>query len=221
MDDIERAAFPDLLTAGGSPAYIAMRDAIVRLYRDVPQKRLCATDCLKHIPADAATVVRVHAFCYHWGLINHEAKGTTRFQKAQHMSRPEASAETCSVTGVQLDKACYICWMDPAVKLSPQVVFHPVSPTAPDACGASLERLECTSTINRWAEGLCPSGTFSSRSIHINRRPFAPSHHLSSRTNIIISSPGLNHSPASAGLRLRTLPAWPLGERLRAKGQRP
>ena len=104
--------------------YVSLRDAIVQLYRDMPSKRLLATDCLKHVSSDAATVVRIHAFCNHWGLINYEARGAARFQKADYSVRAGGQGGVggprCGVTGVVLDRVMYECWKDPDVRICPQ-----------------------------------------------------------------------------------------------------
>lgn len=47
-----------------------MRNTFIEMYRENPRGYLTATICRRRYPADACTILRVHAFLEHWGLIN-------------------------------------------------------------------------------------------------------------------------------------------------------
>ena len=42
----------------------------MNLYRDNPKQQLTATHCRKYLAGDACSIIRIHAFLEHWGLIN-------------------------------------------------------------------------------------------------------------------------------------------------------
>lgn len=50
--------------------YKSMRNSFIEMYRENPRGYLTATICRRRYPADACTILRVHAFLEHWGLIN-------------------------------------------------------------------------------------------------------------------------------------------------------
>ena len=54
-----------------SHSYVEARDLIVKLYRENPGRHLTATECRRHLAIDVCTVLRLHAFLEHWGLINY------------------------------------------------------------------------------------------------------------------------------------------------------
>ena len=40
------------------------------MYRENPNAYLPATECRKKLPGDICSIIRLHAFLEHWGLIN-------------------------------------------------------------------------------------------------------------------------------------------------------
>lgn len=50
--------------------YMDYRNYIIALYREAPNSYLSATVCRKNIPSDVCSIIRLHAFLEHWGLIN-------------------------------------------------------------------------------------------------------------------------------------------------------
>ena len=51
-------------------SYLDYRNYIIKLYRESPNSYLSATVCRKNLPGDVCSVIRLHAFLEHWGLIN-------------------------------------------------------------------------------------------------------------------------------------------------------
>jgi hypothetical protein len=52
-------------------AYVEARDFIINFYREAPRRYLTATECRRHIAVDVCSVIRLHSFLEHWGLINY------------------------------------------------------------------------------------------------------------------------------------------------------
>jgi len=50
--------------------YLDYRNYIIKLYRESPNAYLSATVCRKNLPGDVCSIIRLHAFLEHWGLIN-------------------------------------------------------------------------------------------------------------------------------------------------------
>ena len=50
--------------------YMDYRNYIIKLYRESPNSYLSATVCRKNLPGDVCSIIRLHAFLEHWGLIN-------------------------------------------------------------------------------------------------------------------------------------------------------
>lgn len=46
------------------------RNMIIKMYRENPSAYLSATECRKKLPGDICSIIRLHAFLEHWGLIN-------------------------------------------------------------------------------------------------------------------------------------------------------
>lgn len=118
---------------------------MISLYRDIADRPLDAIDCLRHLAADAATVLRVHAFLDFWGLINTDAHGRVRFQKTLMMLSepppPRAAGGVtgsskgkekedvrgyakCAVTGEPLQRVCYACKADPTFMITPMAYMQ-------------------------------------------------------------------------------------------------
>jgi len=50
--------------------YLNYRNYIIKMYRENPNAYLSATECRKKLPGDICSIIRLHAFLEHWGLIN-------------------------------------------------------------------------------------------------------------------------------------------------------
>lgn len=50
--------------------YLDYRNYIIKLYRESPNAYLSATVCRKNLAGDVCSIIRLHAFLEHWGLIN-------------------------------------------------------------------------------------------------------------------------------------------------------
>lgn len=161
VDDIEQAALPDLTSsAQACSEYVALRNGIISLYRDIPGRSLQAVDCLRHRADAPPNVLRVHAFLDFWGIINTDAEGRIRFQKTKLLlqepppppnvaanAKDNASAATkdkpklsnsrgygiCAVTGQVLQRLCYASKTDGSFMLSPTAYSH-VCHSLPPSC---------------------------------------------------------------------------------------
>ena len=74
INEIEINALPEFF-CGKYPSktkeiYKYYRNFIINLYRENPNKNLTATTCMKHLAGDGGSILRIHAFLEHWGLIN-------------------------------------------------------------------------------------------------------------------------------------------------------
>jgi len=63
--------------------YIDYRNYIIKLYRESPNSYLSATVCRKNLPGDVCSIIRLHAFLEHWGLINFNVESHLRPVKMQ------------------------------------------------------------------------------------------------------------------------------------------
>jgi SWI/SNF related-matrix-associated actin-dependent regulator of chromatin subfamily C len=54
------------------------RNFIIKLYRESPNSYLSSTECRKKLPGDICSVIRLHGFLEHWGLINFHVEPTLR-----------------------------------------------------------------------------------------------------------------------------------------------
>ena len=50
--------------------YMNYRNFIIKLYRENTSSYLSATECRKKLPGDICSILRLHGFLEHWGLIN-------------------------------------------------------------------------------------------------------------------------------------------------------
>lgn len=87
IHELERESLPEFFT-GNKPTktpetYRQMRNSFIEMYRENPRGYLTATICRRRYPADACTILRVHAFLEHWGLINFNYD----FKKSDMLSR--------------------------------------------------------------------------------------------------------------------------------------
>jgi SWI/SNF related-matrix-associated actin-dependent regulator of chromatin subfamily C len=74
IHELEKESLPEFFTGVKSSktpeTYKQMRNSFIDMYRENPRGYLTATICRRRYPADACTILRVHAFLEHWGLIN-------------------------------------------------------------------------------------------------------------------------------------------------------
>lgn len=59
------------------------RNFIIKLYREAPNAYLSATVCRKNLPSDVCSIIRLHAFLEHWGLINFNVDPSLKPAKLQ------------------------------------------------------------------------------------------------------------------------------------------
>lgn len=59
------------------------RNYIIKMYRENPNAYLSATECRKKLPGDICSIIRLHAFLEHWGLINFNVEPYLRPAKIQ------------------------------------------------------------------------------------------------------------------------------------------
>ena len=75
VDDVERRALPEFFDGSSATktpqAYTHMRNLLVTTYREAPNLHLSVTESRRHIAADVGSVMRLHQFLEHWGLINY------------------------------------------------------------------------------------------------------------------------------------------------------
>jgi hypothetical protein len=50
--------------------YLEYRNYIIKLYRENTNSYLSATVCRRNLPGDVCSIIRLHAFLEHWGIIN-------------------------------------------------------------------------------------------------------------------------------------------------------
>jgi len=72
--------------------YMSSRNFIIKLYRERPTAYLSATgktfflillECRKKLPGDICSIIRLHAFLEHWGLINFNVESALKPPKIQ------------------------------------------------------------------------------------------------------------------------------------------
>lgn len=63
--------------------YMNYRNFIIKIYRQNPEAYLSATECRKKLPGDICSIIRLHAFLEHWGLINFNVESCLRPPKIQ------------------------------------------------------------------------------------------------------------------------------------------
>lgn len=74
IHEIEMQSLPEFFCGKfphKNPAtYLDYRNYIIKLYRESPNAYLSATVCRKNLAGDVCSIIRLHAFLEHWGLIN-------------------------------------------------------------------------------------------------------------------------------------------------------
>ena len=69
--------------------YKNYRNFIINLYRENSTKYLTSSTCRKHLPGDTCSILRIHAFLEHWGIINFKQKIKPNFiPKAINIKSP-------------------------------------------------------------------------------------------------------------------------------------
>lgn len=87
IHEIEMQSLPEFF-CGKFPhknpvTYMDYRNFIIKLYRESPNSYLSATVCRKNLPSDVCSIIRLHAFLEHWGLINFNVDPQLRPTKIQ------------------------------------------------------------------------------------------------------------------------------------------
>ncbi|RLN98859.1 hypothetical protein BBJ28_00016306 [Nothophytophthora sp. Chile5] len=76
INPIEKRMLPEFFASATSNAsktaelYLKYRNFMVHAYRQQPSVYLTATACRRNLAGDACSILRVHEFLTHWGLIN-------------------------------------------------------------------------------------------------------------------------------------------------------
>jgi SWI/SNF related-matrix-associated actin-dependent regulator of chromatin subfamily C len=58
--------------------YRFYRNFIINLWKENSKKYLSAAVCRRSLPGDVSSIIRIHAFLEHWGLINFPSKERTK-----------------------------------------------------------------------------------------------------------------------------------------------
>jgi SWI/SNF related-matrix-associated actin-dependent regulator of chromatin subfamily C len=73
IHQIERDSLPEFFMGKPSKSpdvYKMYRNYIINMFRQNPRAYLTVTACRKNLAGDVCSIVRLHAFLEHWGLIN-------------------------------------------------------------------------------------------------------------------------------------------------------
>ncbi|EGR31581.1 swi snf and rsc complex subunit ssr2, putative [Ichthyophthirius multifiliis] len=73
IHQIEKEALPEFFQGKPSKTpeiYKKYRNFIIMLYRENPRNYITATACRKNLAGDVCSILRIHAFLEHWGIIN-------------------------------------------------------------------------------------------------------------------------------------------------------
>ena len=73
INEIEVNSLPEFFNnqyPSKKPEVYKNRNFIINLYREDPNKYLTATTCRRHLSGDVCSIIRLHSFLEHWGLIN-------------------------------------------------------------------------------------------------------------------------------------------------------
>ena len=86
VSSIERHSLPEFFDGSSQTktpeTFLHMRNLIVSLYREQPGLHLSVTECRRHLAADVGSVMRLHQFLEHWGLINYNASSNVAVASA-------------------------------------------------------------------------------------------------------------------------------------------
>lgn len=82
ISDIERSGLPEFFSGKvrtkTPEVYREIRDFMVDTYRLNPTEYLTLTACRRNLASDVGTLIRVHQFLEHWGIINYQIDPETR-----------------------------------------------------------------------------------------------------------------------------------------------
>lgn len=86
VSSIERHSLPEFFDGSSQTktpeTFLHMRNLIVSLFREQPGLHLSVTECRRHLAADVGSVMRLHQFLEHWGLINYNASSNVAVASA-------------------------------------------------------------------------------------------------------------------------------------------
>jgi SWIRM-associated domain at the N-terminal/SWIRM domain/Myb-like DNA-binding domain/Zinc finger, ZZ type len=81
IHDIERLALPEFFSGSfrskTDQTYVEIRNFMILTWRRMPSRYLSATAARRQLRGDACSILRVHEFLEHWGLINFEVDPET------------------------------------------------------------------------------------------------------------------------------------------------
>jgi len=73
INDIEKRAFKNQIkTPEEEKRYKTTRNKIFKMFQDAPNRYLSITQCRKSVPEDISSIIGIHGFLEHWGLINYK-----------------------------------------------------------------------------------------------------------------------------------------------------
>jgi SWI/SNF related-matrix-associated actin-dependent regulator of chromatin subfamily C len=75
--------FCDKFAHKNPETYMNFRNFIIKLYRENTSSYLSATECRKKLPGDICSILRLHGFLEHWGLINFSVDSALKPAKVQ------------------------------------------------------------------------------------------------------------------------------------------
>ena len=109
VSSIERHSLPEFFDGSSQTktpeTFLHMRNLIVSLYREQPGLHLSVTECRRHLAADVGSVMRLHQFLEHWGLINYNASSNVAVTSASRsgvvLDGPSAAAVRAAAASVR------------------------------------------------------------------------------------------------------------------------
>ncbi|KAL9654633.1 hypothetical protein ABK040_006695 [Willaertia magna] len=98
INPIEKTSLPEFFT-GNDPVktpemYKTIRNYMVNQFRINPDTYLTATDCRKVLTGDVCSIMKVHAFLEHWGLINYGIDPRNRPIKVNQLATEQVGNQT-------------------------------------------------------------------------------------------------------------------------------
>jgi len=105
IHDIEKSALPEFFDGKSSSKtpeiYKEYRDFMIHAYQQNPQQYLTTTACRRNLAGDVCSIMRVHSFLEHWGLINFQVSPDVYSPLFPHTS--SAAAHTILSPNVSSD----------------------------------------------------------------------------------------------------------------------
>jgi SWI/SNF related-matrix-associated actin-dependent regulator of chromatin subfamily C len=101
VHDIERHAFPEYFNgAHPSSEYVQMRNFIVLAYRKDPSNYITVTACRRHLSGDVTSIMKIHAFLEHWGLIHYSQVRRIAPPKSEKLNlQPSSTPSALQISG--------------------------------------------------------------------------------------------------------------------------